>query len=280
MNIGVFFNNASSFMASAGNTAPSTMSSAVPEPEQSLKGHTGKADKVTTTTLGSPVKQNRQLWWRKSIIRRSTSSIEPDIDKIVAKSPFLQRHSQADKFKKGIALFKRHEIMTGPVLGKGGFSYVYEVKAFRLDPEVSLQCSDEEQALREAYVASAYNEKMGQYNYCIKNLQERLLQQPNDFQCAATDLAVEAAFMCALDHPNILKIRGLPIDDLLAWDDGNHDGFFIITDRLESTLDKDIVTWRNTVVPSMRTRCSYALDLANALRYLHQQRIIFRDLKP
>jgi hypothetical protein len=295
MNIGAFFVNHASFLVS-GNTSPSTtvMSAAaiVPERVQSSKGH--KADKVTTEKVStttttattstvpgsSSVKQNRQLWWRKSVIRRSTSSIEPEMDKIVAKSPFLQHHAAIDKFKKGIALFNRHEIMTGQLLGKGGFSFVYEVKGFRLDPEVSCHCSDEEQALREAYVASAYNEKTGQYNYCIKHLQERLLEQPKDFLCAATDLAVEAAFMTALDHPNILKIRGLPMDDLQAWDDGNHDGFFIITDRLESTLDKNVVSWRNTVAPSLRTRCSYALDLANALRYLHQQRIIFRDLKP
>lgn len=207
------------------------------------------------------------------------SSIEPDLEHVVSQSPFLQKHAEDALESKGIALFRRHEIETGNLLGKGGFSYVLNVTAFNLDDEVSNSCNAVQQALREQYAASALTRE-GKSRYCIKHLQQRLISNPRDFQCAAADLAVEAAFMSSLDHPNILSLRALPFDGLSAWKDGKHDGYFIICDRLVGTLDKKVQKWRVSDNPTLDQKCEYALQLSYALKYLHENRIVFRDLKP
>lgn len=237
-------------------------------------------------TRDSNKKPSRHLWWQKSIVRRSLSSIEPDLDRVFSKSPFLRaQHAKYTKADVGIALFHRREIIVGALLGKGGFSFVYEITGFCLDPAVSSGLSQEERTLREFYAESARDEQTGACRYCIKHLQDRLTQNPKDFQCAASDLAVEAAFMQAVDHPHILKLRALPIEGLGAWDNGSHDGYFIVTDRLSNTLDKLVQKWK------LQGRCDrsgvrltekyrYALELADALDYLHGNRIVFRDLKP
>jgi serine/threonine protein kinase len=227
----------------------------------------------------SSKKQNsRKLWWQKSVVRRSMSSIEPDFEEVSSRSPFLQKHAHDDKCRKGIALFHRSEIQTGELLGKGGFSHVFEITAFQLESEISGRCTPQEQELRERYARTVFENDC--YRYCIKHLQERLIQSPKDFQCAASDLAVEAAFMSALSHENILSIRGLPVDGLNAWEGGQHDGYFIIMDRLFGTLDKRIQEWQTIRPPSIQERTEYAFQLASALKFLHENRIVFRDLKP
>lgn len=207
------------------------------------------------------------------------SSIEPDFEYVASMSPFLRSHAGDDNCSKGIALFHRCEIIIGERLGTGGFSEVFEITAFELSNAVSAQCTPQEQTLRERYVANVLGND-GFSRFCIKQLQERMIQSPKDFQCAASDLAVEAAFMSALDHDNILSLRGLPTNGLKAWEDGQHDSYFIIVDRLHETLEGRIQDWQSSKAPSVTERAEFALQLATALRYLHANRIVFRDLKP
>lgn len=236
------------------------------------------------------------------MVRRSMSSIEPDFMHVASRSPFLQRHVNDNKASTGIALFHRREIVTGQLLGKGGFSVVMEITAFTLCPRISERCNRKEQALRERYAATVLDEKDGCARYCIKHLQERLISTPKEFQCAASDLAVEAAFMSALQHENVLAVRGLPMDGLQAWgNDCQHDGYFLVMDRLSGgTLDRRIHEWNatssctishttntnttnsvnRTALPSIAERADLALQIAAALQYLHASRIVFRDLKP
>ena len=212
-------------------------------------------------------------WRKQSIVKATLSFVEDDIQHVLAQSPFLLKSEPGVH----IALFHRSEIRTGSRLGKGGFSYVYEIVGFELNPQYSDLLTPSQQELREYYRNQA---RTGEGRYAIKYLQERLLHDRKAFQCAASDLAIEAAYMSALDHPNILSVRGLPIHGLESFSEGRHDSYFIILDQLETTLDRKISHWRHGHDMAVLGKAGHALELAAALDYLHQRGILFRDLKP
>jgi serine/threonine protein kinase len=124
---------------------------------------------------------------------------------------------------------------------------------------------------------------------------------------AAIDLAVEAKFLAALKHPNIVRVRG-------TVGKPGHDRFMIMMDCLNLTLREKIVEWaydvkirRNTthsvfkrmlhigahynqptdsskVDPATMDlhteRLMAAYDLVRGMKFLHSNKVLYRDLKP
>lgn len=109
-----------------------------------------------------------------------------------------------------------------------------------------------------------------------------MLQKKKLFHRAARDLAIEAEFLSSLCHPGINSLKGVSIDGIKAFADGSHDSFFLITERLNETLEERLERWTSQSDSnySLWTQIKVAEELAEVLRYLHEKRIVFRDLKP
>lgn len=130
----------------------------------------------------------------------------------------------------------------------------------------------------------------GDARYAIKRLKPDLSDK--DKLYGVKDLAIEAKFLAVVSHPNIIKMRGTASTDSLRYD------FFIILDRLYETLDERIDVWaeqekqfvgccagmwgaNKEELTSLRLERITALyDLSKAMAYLHENNIIYRDMKP
>ena len=99
------------------------------------------------------------------------------------------------------------------------------------------------------------------------------------------DLAVETIFLSVLTHPHIITLRAIGAEDMLS------PKYFIVTDRLNDTLDKRIHNmWKaqgkvakgvvsklirrnsSSLDELMEVKLRYAYDLMGAIEYLHKHR--------
>lgn len=130
-------------------------------------------------------------------------------------------------------------------------------------------------------------------SYVIKKISQSIVDNDfNKFIQAARDLATETNFLSVLgQHPHVLNIRAVGQGDFFSPD------FFLVLDRLHDTLyDKIEKSWKTQLydlensffvydrVAKLKTlwneRMGVMKDLAGALSYMHDMRIIYRDIKP
>lgn len=111
------------------------------------------------------------------------------------------------------------------------------------------------------------------------------------FLKGTVDLAMEAKFLAALNHINVIKMYGVSTDGPFA------EGFFIVLERMDETLTKRIKKWmdierqckgitgvftgsRRKLKELETERMLSSFEIAKGTNHLHDKKIIFRDLKP
>ncbi|KAL7567965.1 hypothetical protein ACA910_019674 [Epithemia clementina (nom. ined.)] len=128
----------------------------------------------------------------------------------------------------------------------------------------------------------------GEARYAVKRLHRDL----SDLERARgmIDLAIEAKYLSVVWHPNIIKMRGIASGPKLSPD------FFIIMDRLHETLAGKMEHWAHVqsehqgtffgigankpqVKQLLLERLTVAYDLAAAFSYMHDKKLVYRDIK-
>jgi len=163
-------------------------------------------------------------------------------------------------------------------------------------------------ALTEEDVKIHYRNKLGEGSFCSvypvhirnekKQFNEKLppfaLKQPSYdiiihpiqkvITAAYADLANEAYIMKELQHDHILPILGMSQQRNIAKGE-----FFIIVEKLKSTMDLKLNKWAKDLGPfrqivpkeDVMIRINkVALAIAQGMQYIHSQNYLFRDLKP
>jgi hypothetical protein len=154
--------------------------------------------------------------------------------------------------------FEWSELVVGKVLGKGGFGTVREIKGFQLSapqgkrrapaPESAPETNDEHAASRRSTFMSAIHapppliddevesgefesrkfiadhciRNGGDARYAVKILSPDTIQDTPKFLQGVMDLVIEARLLSSLEHPNIIKLRGLPLGDMF------YEGTFLV----------------------------------------------------
>jgi serine/threonine protein kinase len=172
------------------------------------------------------------------------------------------------------------------MLGNGGFCTVCNVEKVVVNEVYDI--SNEQAQVRSDFAASLIESK-----YVIKTLRTDLPEE--EYVKGIVDLAIESEFLSVLKHPNVISMRAL------ANSDPHESKFFVLLDRLVTTLDKKFNQWRKIIedhsgywlgpfgyccakekylYQTWLERVQASRDIANAMYYLHSNQIIYRDLKP
>jgi len=212
----------------------------------------------------------------------------------------MSKHSKIvnPSMEKCIPRFEREEVVMGEMLGSGGFNDVFEVKAITLvdnvaEAENAKKISSPLQSEHRSFLARhVFRESSQNCRYACKFLSVDTIEDPNRFCTGAADLVVEAKFLASLSHPNIIKLRGMAAAGTSGFSTMKERGYFLLLDRLQTTLEDRLEEWRDIEKALeldgadmkrrlfLAERLHVSFDVAAALRYLHANMIIYRDLKP
>lgn len=207
------------------------------------------------------------------LAERLVKRTEMRVAQVVSSSSYVQRYCGLYQLPR----FGRDDFELGDLIAFGGFSNVYEINHFKVDSELT----EEPETANKKFV--------------VKHLNPKLASNPKKLVVGAKDLVMEAHFLSALDHENIIRLRGWAAAGIAGFSaTGRADGFFLILERLNLTLAKKISHWREEEKArkgllkgrnpeknkNFQERLKAAIDVAAAVKYLHERRILFRDLKP
>jgi serine/threonine protein kinase len=185
---------------------------------------------------------------------------------------------------------RKEEIFLSEELGRGRFCVATEVSSIKLNSIGLLRYEGEEEDRR--VLQSRCNRK-GEARYAVKTLGDDIKRSRGHLYVrGTTDMALEARFLSALEHPHIIRMRA--VSDCSPYDDG----YFIVLDRLRCTLSQRFITWKRqyhhakSVLSVIRgiskkkineclvQQLLVSYSVCRAMSYLHERNIVHRDLKP
>ena len=251
----------------------------------------------TKTSRGFP---SSSLEFSEDLLSLSLQDSAPEAAKCLYEENLSRCRFAAQENVVDIPRFLKKEVAEGLILGTGGFASVYGAKGFFLVVEEGQKVTADEfdEAVDDGEIESRHfiarhcHRVNGDARYAIKRLNRKTIQDTHLFLHGMTDLANETLFLSSLQHPNIIKLRGISMEEMFSAD------YFLILDRLYDTLAVRLVKWKTEkrkhrgLVRILRrrdkskrkkllaTRLTFASHLASAVAYLHANRVLHRDLKP
>jgi hypothetical protein len=187
------------------------------------------------------------------------------------------------------------EIELGNIFGKGGFFTVSEIKRIHIEDDEndendaavvrSVNQKDED----EDYINSVVQDRkfMSAHvirndgkdcRYAFKTMRTTCRTDPTLFVNTIVDMALEAKFLPAVRHPNIIKMRAMAVGNTCQSE------YFIVLDRLYDTLNDRFKKWQKKESNGfaklfdlkkkkektfLAQRLTVAYDVASAIEYLH-----------
>ena len=212
--------------------------------------------------------------------------------------------------------FTKDELKLGKKLGSGAFGSVFEVKGFDATGKPKISSSlrkmskmptnfrnnsdliDDDPELEggeiqyREFIAEHCIRGNGDSRYAVKILKPDILDDPAMLIKGMVDMATETRVLSDIEHPNIIKLRAL------ASISPFNEEYFIVLDRLYDTMKARLTSWEkrqsrlNGVGGKLFDRSGEkrkdlteeivvaGYDLSDAFGYLHQKKIVYRDIKP
>ena len=186
-----------------------------------------------------------------------------------------------------VRVFRQEELIVGDKLGSGGFCQVHHVR-----------------------IRDGQHDDENTHQYAIKFLKRQTIVDKKRFLQGAADIAVEVNFLAffsneinGCDNSHIIKLHGVA-EGVIDTEDGGFEDrqLFVIMDQLVETLDHRLYhKWKAEHIihhdmfhplarlshefqrrrnEALVVRLNLAMEVADAMQYLHSLKVVYRDLKP